>query len=602
MVAARALRVRGRDPEDRGRQVPQDGAPRAVRGRRASRTARRRDGDLHLHRAARRGRARHDRQPTDERALVRAARRAGGEIDALDADDAVARDRASRRGRAGLRRRRRHQGVPLAAREAPSEGGSARGIQRLGHRMDAAHTPFVAAIHGFCLGGGLELAMCCDVRVCADDATAGAAGDQARAHPRRRRHAAPAAARRAGPRDAPQPDRGVHRRGDGVRLGPRRAVVPRAELEEAALEVAGQIAAQSPHAVACSASSPARRATSARGGPAPRGGRRSGAACAPRTAPRAWPRSSRSARRRSPGADDACGITQRFGRAREGGRPRRGAAARAARGAGSRAGRGAGVVDVRAAGVNFADVLIRQGRYPQPPPLPCVPGSRSPVRRPTGAACSRSSATTAAGTRSGRSPTRTWLFDSRTRRRSSRVRRSCSRSSPRGSRSPARRGSRAGRACSSPRPPAASAAPRAGRAGARRRGRRRRRLEEKLEPSARSARQAVTYERARRARAGRRGLRPGRRRALRAGVKLLARSASTSGSGSRAGRGSRSTRRCSSAATSRVEGFYLGRFMKLRPDVVRAAAASSRLWSEGRCSPRRRRDVPARARRPRRTA
>ena len=33
------------------------------------------------------------------------------------------------------------------------------------------------------------------------------------------------------------------------------------------------------------------------------------------------------------------------------------------------------VVDVRAAGVNFADVLIREGRYPQPPPLPFVPGS-----------------------------------------------------------------------------------------------------------------------------------------------------------------------------------------------------------------------------------
>jgi enoyl-CoA hydratase len=52
-------------------------------------------------------------------------------------------------------------------------GGSARGIQRLGHRMDAAHTPFVAAIHGFCLGGGLEVAMCCDIRVAAEDAQLG---------------------------------------------------------------------------------------------------------------------------------------------------------------------------------------------------------------------------------------------------------------------------------------------------------------------------------------------------------------------------------------------------------------------------------------------
>ena len=33
------------------------------------------------------------------------------------------------------------------------------------------------------------------------------------------------------------------------------------------------------------------------------------------------------------------------------------------------------VVRVRAAGINFADVLVRQGRYPQPPDLPTVLGS-----------------------------------------------------------------------------------------------------------------------------------------------------------------------------------------------------------------------------------
>jgi len=53
------------------------------------------------------------------------------------------------------------------------EGGSARGIQKLGARMDASDTPFVAAIHGFCLGGGLELAMCCDIRVASEDAQLG---------------------------------------------------------------------------------------------------------------------------------------------------------------------------------------------------------------------------------------------------------------------------------------------------------------------------------------------------------------------------------------------------------------------------------------------
>ena len=39
------------------------------------------------------------------------------------------------------------------------------------------------------------------------------------------------------------------------------------------------------------------------------------------------------------------------------------------------AGPGQTVVEVRAAGVNYADVLILEGRYPQPPPLPYVPGS-----------------------------------------------------------------------------------------------------------------------------------------------------------------------------------------------------------------------------------
>jgi NADPH:quinone reductase len=39
------------------------------------------------------------------------------------------------------------------------------------------------------------------------------------------------------------------------------------------------------------------------------------------------------------------------------------------------AGDGEVLVRVRAAGVNFADVLVRQGRYPQPPELPTVPGS-----------------------------------------------------------------------------------------------------------------------------------------------------------------------------------------------------------------------------------
>lgn len=62
-----------------------------------------------------------------------------------------------------------------ALREAssPAEGGSARGIQKVGLAMNRMRTPTIAAIRGFCLGGGLELAMACDLRVAAEDAQLG---------------------------------------------------------------------------------------------------------------------------------------------------------------------------------------------------------------------------------------------------------------------------------------------------------------------------------------------------------------------------------------------------------------------------------------------
>jgi len=137
-----------------------------------------------------------------------------------------------------------------ALRESASEGGSARGIQQVGRRMDAARTPFVAAIRGYCLGGGLELAMCCDVRICADDATLGQpeiklglipGGGGTQRLPRLVGHGRAMF---------------LNLTGDFVDAATAHAwglvekVVPAAELEDAALAVAARIASQSPHAVA----------------------------------------------------------------------------------------------------------------------------------------------------------------------------------------------------------------------------------------------------------------------------------------------------------------------------------------------------------------
>ncbi len=49
-------------------------------------------------------------------------------------------------------------------------GGPPGGIQPLAEAIEALPLPVVAAIHGYCLGGGLEVALACDVRVAQVDA------------------------------------------------------------------------------------------------------------------------------------------------------------------------------------------------------------------------------------------------------------------------------------------------------------------------------------------------------------------------------------------------------------------------------------------------
>jgi enoyl-CoA hydratase/carnithine racemase len=135
------------------------------------------------------------------------------------------------------------------AATAPGEEGSARRIQRVGRRMDVAHTPFVAAIQGFCLGGGLELAMCCDVRVCADDAKLGQpeiklglipGGGGTQRLPRLVGYGRALLMNLGGEFvDA----------GTAYEWGLVEKVVPRPELEDAALAIARSFSARSPFAV-----------------------------------------------------------------------------------------------------------------------------------------------------------------------------------------------------------------------------------------------------------------------------------------------------------------------------------------------------------------
>ena len=94
-----------------------------------------------------------------------------GEVERLDADDGIGAIVLRGGGERAFVAGADIKEFP-ALRERGAEG-TPSNLQRLGLRLEEAGTPSVAAIQGFCLGGGLELAMACDVRVSSDDAQLG---------------------------------------------------------------------------------------------------------------------------------------------------------------------------------------------------------------------------------------------------------------------------------------------------------------------------------------------------------------------------------------------------------------------------------------------
>ncbi|MBM3679545.1 MAG: crotonase [Actinobacteria bacterium] len=95
------------------------------------------------------------------------------EVDRLDRDDSVRAVVVRGAGERAFVAGADIKEFPALRDSGTDDTGPAGGIHEVANRMEAGRTPFIAAIQGFCLGGGLELAMGCDIRVASEDAKVG---------------------------------------------------------------------------------------------------------------------------------------------------------------------------------------------------------------------------------------------------------------------------------------------------------------------------------------------------------------------------------------------------------------------------------------------